>query len=179
MVKLGDEAAPRRQEQTVAPDGRRLAPAIEGVREISPPTHQDERGSLCEIYSDSWGFDAHPMVHAYLVTVRPGRVKGWAVHMNQTDRYFFCSGSTRLVLYDGRAESPTAGLVTQTVYSEINRTLVSVPPGVYHAVEGLGPGDSLLFNIPSAVYDYAAPDKLTLPLENDVIPFRFERATGH
>ena len=175
----GRPDAPVAQPQTVTADGASVAPVIDGVREAHPTTHEDERGSLCEIYSDNWGFDDLPMVHAYLVTVRPGRVKGWAVHDNQVDRYFFCSGSTRLVLYDGREGSPTHGMVTSKVYSEVKRTLVSVPPGVFHAVECVGLTDSLLFNIPSAPYNYEKPDKRTLPLDNDLIPFRFTRATGY
>lgn len=173
------ESSPQWQSPTVDAKGRSLAPVINGVREFSPTTHQDERGSLCEIYSDNWGFDDLPMVHSYLVTIRPGRVKGWAVHFNQVDRYFFCTGSTKLVLYDAREGSPTHGLVTEKVYSEINRTLVSVPIGVYHAVENVGATECLMFNIPSATYNYDEPDKKTLPLDNELIPYTFSDLRGY
>ena len=156
-----------------------MALVIHGVREYRPTTHEDDRGSLCELYSQSWNFDDIPMVHAYLVTVRPGRVKGWALHEDQVDRYFFACGSAKLVLYDARNGSPTYGLVTEKVYSESNRALVSVPPGIYHAVECVGSADALLFNIPSDPYNYEAPDKLTLPLENDVIPYSFAPRRGY
>ncbi|MGK0266332.1 MAG: dTDP-4-dehydrorhamnose 3,5-epimerase [Maricaulis sp.] len=156
--------------------GNSLAPVIEGVKEFRPVTHEDERGSLCEMYSRAWGFDALDLVHAYLVTVRPGRIKGWACHEHQTDRYFFANGATRLVLFDNRPGSPTYRLVTDRTYSPANRALVSVPPGVFHAVQCVSDSESLFFNIPSESYRHDSPDKLVLPLENDLIPFSFERS---
>jgi dTDP-4-dehydrorhamnose 3,5-epimerase len=164
---------------TVTRDGLSLKPAIAGVLVRQSVTHEDDRGSLCEVYGAQWGFDDLPLVHAYMVTVRPGRVKGWAVHDEQVDRYFFVSGSTKLVLYDGRAESPTHGLVTVSYFSETNRSLVLVPPGVYHAVEAIGATDSLLFNIPSRPYVHDDPDKHTLPLDNDLIPYSFAPSRGY
>lgn len=166
-------------EQTVEKDGKSVASTIDGVREFCPPTHEDDRGSLCELYSDSWGFDDIPMVHAYAVTVRPGRVKGWACHRTQIDRYFFFTGTVKLVLYDARKDSPTYQMISEKTYSDINRTLVSVPPGVFHAVEGLGQQDGLLFNIPSQCYNYETPDKITCPIDTPDIPYNFSKATGY
>ncbi|MCL6283607.1 dTDP-4-dehydrorhamnose 3,5-epimerase family protein [Ruegeria sp. 2012CJ41-6] len=167
------------QAQTVEKTGQSVAKVIDGVREFSPPTHEDERGSLCELYSDSWGFDDIPMVHAYAVTVRPNQVKGWACHQTQVDRYFFFSGAVKLVLYDARPESPTYKLVTEKTYSDINRALVSVPPGVFHAVECVGPQEGLLFNIPSHTYNYEKPDKIICPIDTPDIPYTFKNSTGH
>jgi dTDP-4-dehydrorhamnose 3,5-epimerase len=164
--------------QTVTPDGQSIAPRIAGVQIHHPPTHQDDRGTLCEIYNQAWAFDDIPLVHAYLVTVRPGKVKGWAVHGQQVDRYFFCSGSLKLVLYDGRDDSPTKGMINELYFSELNRGIVLVPPGIFHAVENVGITDGLLFNLPSEPYRYEAPDKKTLPLENDLVPYSFAPRRG-
>lgn len=82
----------RRAKQTVTAAGTRVAQIIDGVKIKQTVTHQDERGSLGEIYNQSWNFDDVPMVHAYFVTIRPGRVKGWAIHEHQIDRYFFAMG---------------------------------------------------------------------------------------
>ncbi len=171
--------AARPAPQSVDAEGRSLAPVIDGVTEFAPITHEDERGSLCEVYNRRWGFDDIPMVHAYVVTVRPGKVKGWACHRRQVDRYFFFSGTAKLVLFDARAASPTSGLVTQKVYSPIKRTLVSVPPGVFHAVQCIGQDEVVMFNLPSEPYDYETPDKVTLPLDSEEIPYRFTDATGY
>lgn len=164
---------------SVTADGASLKPRIDGVRIHHSVTHEDDRGTLCEIYGATWGFDDLPLVHAYLVTVRPGKVKGWAVHGGQVDRYFFVSGTSKLVLYDGREGSPTFGMVSEDVFSEASRALVLVPPGVFHAVENIGQTDNLLFNIPSRPYRHEDPDKHTLPLVNDLIPYSFDRPRGY
>lgn len=164
--------------QTVDDRGQLIREMISGVLIHYPATHQDERGTLCELYNRNWGFEAPADLHAYLVTVRPGKVKGWAVHEKQTDRYFFVQGTSRLVLYDSRTSSVTHGLVSELFFSETNRALVSVPPGVFHAVEAVGLIDSLLFNIPSHPYNNRNPDKYTLPLENSVIPYVFGDRKG-
>jgi dTDP-4-dehydrorhamnose 3,5-epimerase len=170
---------PLKAAATVTPDGASLKPRIDGVRIHRAVTHEDDRGTLCEIYGAAWGFDDLPLVHAYLVTVRPGMVKGWAIHEEQVDRYFFVSGCSKLVLYDGRPHSPTHRLVTEDCFSEASRALVLVPPGVFHAVENIGQADSLLFNIPSRPYRHEDPDKHTLPLANDLIPYSFDKPRGY
>lgn len=166
--------------QTVRPDGTSIKPLIDGVKVKQSVTQQDGRGTLCEVYQPSWGFDGLPIATCYVVTIRPGQVKGWAVHERQVDRYFFLSGSTKLVLFDGRPDSPTHGMINELFFSECNRSLVTTPPGVYHAVECVGLLDSVMINIPSEPYDYECPDKLTLPLINELIEYRFtERPKGY
>jgi dTDP-4-dehydrorhamnose 3,5-epimerase len=159
--------------QTVTPDGRSIHPSIAGIKVHQPPTQQDERGTLFEIFSPHWGFDSHPLVYAYAVTVRPGAVKGWALHEQHVDRYFFIAGTSKLVLYDSRPNSPTRGMVTVNFYSELNRSLVSVPPLVYHAVENVGTTESLFVSFPSEPYNHGNPDKYVLPPDSDLIPYKF------
>jgi dTDP-4-dehydrorhamnose 3,5-epimerase len=171
-------SVPVKATQTVTRDGRRIAPMIQDVRVHAQVTQQDERGTLTELYSPFWGFDDIPLVFMYAVTVHPGKVKGWAVHTEKVDRYFFYQGSLRLVLYDDRVDSPTRGMVNDLYFSETNRSLVLVPPGIYHAVQNVGTTDGLMLNMPSHPYRHENPDKHTLPLDNDLIPFRFENSLG-
>lgn len=162
--------------QTVTPNGVPVSPMVAGVRVHQQPTQQDERGTLFELYSPHWRLDDLPFVYAYGVTIRPGRVKGWALHERHADRYFFVSGSLKLVLYDPREDSPTRGLVSVQYFSEFNRSLVFIPPLVYHAIENVGDPDGFLVSMPSAPYDHANPDKYVLPPNNDLIPYRFQVA---
>lgn len=71
---------PSQSPQTVLPNGERVAPLIDGVKVHRPLTQQDERGTLCELYHPAWAFDDIPIPAIYIVTIRPGWVKGWAVH---------------------------------------------------------------------------------------------------
>ncbi len=170
---------PHKSPPTVTPSGERLVQIIDGVRIRQQVTQQDDRGTLTELYSPQWGFDEQPLVYLYTVTVRPGKAKGWAVHHDQIDRYFFFQGTCKLVLFDDRPESPTYRLVNEFYFSECNRSLVYVPPHIYHAVQNVGFNDVLMINLPSEPYHHEDPDKHTLPLNNDVIPYRFESSLGH
>jgi dTDP-4-dehydrorhamnose 3,5-epimerase len=170
---------PKKAGQTVTKSGERIATRIDGVKIHQQVTQQDERGTLTEIYSPFWGFDEIPLVFLYTVTIRPGMAKGWAVHHDQVDRYFFWAGSIKLVLYDDRPDSPTYRMINELYFSEFNRSLVLVPPRIYHAVQNVGTTDGLMINLPSEPYHHEDPDKYTLPLNNDLIPYKFERTIGH
>jgi hypothetical protein len=40
-------------------------------------------------------FWEEPIVYAYSFTVAPGRIKGWGMHRDQTDRYAALAGQLR------------------------------------------------------------------------------------
>lgn len=164
---------------TVTKAGKRLAPLINGVKIHQQVTQQDDRGTLTEIYSPFWNFDTIPLTYLYAVSVYPGKIKGWAIHYDQTDRYFFYAGSAKLVLYDNRSESSTQGMVNELYFNETNRSVISVPPNIYHAIQNVGKNEVLLVNFPSHVYQHNDPDKYTLPLDNDLIPYQFETKLGY
>jgi dTDP-4-dehydrorhamnose 3,5-epimerase len=52
---------------------------------------------------------------------------------------------------------------------------VSIPAGVWHAVQNVGHDEAAFINMPSQPYRHDDPDKYRLPLENDVIPYRLTR----
>ena len=64
------------------------------------------------------------------------------------------------------------------VVSELNRSLIIVPPGVIHAVQNVGNVDAVFINFPTEPYNHAQPDKHRLPLKNSLIPFDFDDAPG-
>ena len=166
-----ETAAPAKRSQSVTPEGKPIAALIDGVRVRRAITHPDERGSVCEIMSESW--DDKPLVHVYEIGIRPGVVKGWVKHDLQDDRLFIASGSIRVVLYDDRDESPTRGLVTQDSFDDRSRALLTIPAGVWHAVQNIGVSDAQLINCPTRAYDHEVPDKWDLPLDTESIPFSF------
>jgi dTDP-4-dehydrorhamnose 3,5-epimerase len=64
-------------------------------------------------------------------------------------------------------------MVNELYFSDFNRGLVSVPQGIYHAVENVGTDEGLIVSVPSVPYQHDDPDKWLLPLENDLIPYSF------
>ena len=169
---------PVKDKQTVMADGTPLAHLPDGMSIRDAVLHTDDRGSLCEMYDPRWGFSDEPLVFAYFCTIRPGVVKGWAMHERHEDRYFLMSGVIELVLYDAREDSPTHGLVSKVYLSDQRRQLVNIPSGVWHADHNVGTTDAVIVNFPTIQYDHDAPDKFRLPLDTDEIPYTFENARG-
>jgi dTDP-4-dehydrorhamnose 3,5-epimerase len=167
-------ARPEKDRQTVDAEWRLVEERIEGVVVKHLSTLTDHRGTVCEIYRSEWGIHPDPLVFVYQITIRPGQVKGWQKHLEQDDRLFTAFGTVQVVLYDDRSDSPTGGMVNELFFGEHNRVLFVIPAGVYHAVKNVDPTkDAVLINVPTRPYDYENPDKYRLPLENDLIPYRW------
>jgi dTDP-4-dehydrorhamnose 3,5-epimerase len=137
------------------------------------PTQLDERGSVCEIYSPAWGFTDEPVVWLYETRIRPGQIKGWVLHLEQDDRLFFSTGDIKAVLYDARPGSPTSGRLNVRCFGDMDRALLRIPAGVYHALQNVGDRDAVFLNLPTQPYRHEEPDKYRLPLDTPEIPYTF------
>lgn len=164
--------------QTVKSDGVSCRRLIEGVNIRDLTLHTDERGAVCEMFDPRWGWHADPLVFVYSFTIRPGWVKGWAMHQLHEDRYCLLQGEMKVVMYDAREDSPTFGEVQEIYLSEQRRQLINIPSGVWHADENIGNKDLLVVNFPTIQYNHAAPDKIRLPWDTDLIPYRFRNVKG-
>jgi dTDP-4-dehydrorhamnose 3,5-epimerase len=163
---------------TVTAEGERLGERIDGVVVRRAVTQTDERGTLCEIFNPAWAVHPAPLVYAYQFTVRPGKIKGWHSHRLHDDRIFISRGEVRVVLYDSRIDSPTHGMINEIFRSGVERDLMVIPAGVYHAHQNVGTEDALFISMPSRAYQHDDPDVYRLPVNNDVIPYRFEPSLG-
>lgn len=151
---------------------------IHGVTFKDLTTHVDDRGYVCELYDSRWTWHKDPLVFSYAFTIRPGMIKGWSVHKKHEDRYCILLGEIQVVLYDGREDSPTKGLVSVIYLTEYRRRLMNIPAGVWHANRNVGSKDVIVVNFPTMSYDHADPDKYRLPLDTDQIPYRFDNPRG-
>jgi dTDP-4-dehydrorhamnose 3,5-epimerase len=167
-----------KDKQTVTAEGKLVGPQIEGVVIRYAPPVEDRRGEIVEVYRGEWNVHPDALVYVYQVSVRPGAIKGWVVHEKQDDRIFISRGVFRWVLFDNRPGSPTYKLLNDFTFSERNRAILVIPHGVFHAVQNIGTSEAIFINMPTRPYDHADPDKYRLPLDNDVIPFRFDEAPG-
>jgi dTDP-4-dehydrorhamnose 3,5-epimerase len=151
-------------------DAPASGPSIDGVVLLRLSTHVDHRGSLTPIMGDP-GFWAEPVVHAYRITIEPGRIKGWGLHRQQTDRYFLAQGSVRVVVYDGRVGSPSHERFDQFYFDERTPSLLRIPPGVWHADQNVGEHEVAIVNFPTRAYDPEQPDKFRIDPHSGEIPF--------
>lgn len=173
------EQASHRDGMTVTPEGKSCAPLIEGVRMRDLVLHTDDRGTVCEMFDPRWNWHPDPLVFTYFYTIRPGLIKGWAMHKDHEDRYCLLQGEMKVVLYDARSESSTFGEIREIYLSEQRRQLLSIPTGVWHADQNIGTGNCLVVNFPTIPYDHASPDKYRLPLNTDLIPYQFNQVQGY
>jgi dTDP-4-dehydrorhamnose 3,5-epimerase len=162
---------------TVAADGRRRA-QLEGVVAAAGVVHADHRGTLMETINFDNPFWEEPVVYAYAFTVAPGRIKGWGMHRQQADRYVALAGRLRVVLYDGRADSPTFQSFAEFYFADEAPGFLRIPPGVWHADQNVGEAPCRLINFPTRPYDRDAPDKYRIDPASGEIPFDFTLRDG-
>jgi dTDP-4-dehydrorhamnose 3,5-epimerase len=152
-------------------------PRIDGVelRFIRPVSHED--GTLSEIARVDWEEISKPIVHVHVSTTLPGRIRAWGLHQNSTDRLFVVKGLVSIVVYDGRTDSRTFGLINEFKISERNPALLVIPSNLYHGWKVLGTDEAFVINMPTSMYDYDHPDALDLPYESadamKIIPYRW------
>jgi dTDP-4-dehydrorhamnose 3,5-epimerase len=166
-----------RDAPTVTASGQRMA-RIDGVEIARLAPHADHRGSLTEVLNEASPFWREPVVHSYLFTIRPGRIKGWGMHKRQADRYLGIRGQVRVVLFDGRVESATHGTYDQYYLGEELPSLLRIPPGVWHADQNVGPAEAAILNFPTVAYDPDEPDKYRIDPHSGEIPFDWDALDG-
>jgi dTDP-4-dehydrorhamnose 3,5-epimerase len=144
-------------------------------RATRPVPHED--GHVTEVARASWEFLGKPIVQVHITTTFAGRVRAWGLHPLGTDRLFVVSGLVKLVVFDGRKDSPTVGQLNEFVVSEKNPGLLIVPPNLYHGWKNIGTSEAIIINMPDRMYDYQHPDALDLPWDSEaagrIIPYRW------
>lgn len=165
------------KQSAVAESGKLRNSPIEGVefRATRPVAHAD--GHMTEVARASWDIIASPVVQVHMTTTLPGRVRGWELHRETSDRLFVVSGLVRIVVFDGRQQSPTFGKINEFLLSEKNPGLLLVAPFLYHGWKNIGTSEAVIINMPDRMYNYEAPDSLILPWESEaareLIPHRW------
>ena len=130
----------------------------------------DERGWLMEtLRADDPFFKGFGQ--AYLTCVYPGVVKGWHWHKLQTDHFVCVAGMAKVVLYDRRDGSATAGEVNEFFMGSRNNILLVIPAGVLHGMKGIGVEPAVILNLPTHTYNYAEPDEHRVDPHANEIPY--------
>ena len=137
----------------------------------------DELGRLMEILrNDDPIF--RKFGQAYLTTAYPGVVKAWHYHKKQTDHFCVVRGMAKVVLYDGRKDSPTYRMINEFFIGELNPSLEVIPNLVMHGYKAIGTEEVYLINMPTELYNYKEPDELRLPADTKKIPYDWTRKDG-
>ena len=157
--------------QVVTSEWQALHRPIEGVvmREVLhvPRDH----GVITEMYRPEWDPTGMPVVHIYQSRLFPGAIGAWSCHMKSIDRLFVNQGHVKLVLYDGREDSSTAGAMMELHVGDARPTFLVLPVGIWHGLQNVGHTEALMLNFPTRAYDYEDPDHWRLPYDTEQIPY--------
>lgn len=145
---------------------------IDGVQVREVLNVPKSNGYLTEMYRLDWNLG--PLVdQIFQVVLLPGSVSAWHAHAATVDRLFAAFGLIRIMLYDGREDSPTSGHVNEFRFGTIRPATVLIPPRVWHGVMNIGDAPALLLNFPDRAYQYDDPDHWRIPADSPDIPVRF------
>jgi len=126
--------------------------SISGVEILPLKRIPDERGEIFHMMrSDSSHFNRFGEI--YFSSVFPGVIKGWHLHEKMELNYAVPVGRIKLVLYDGRENSPTKGNLQEIFLGESNYSLVKVPPLVWNGFKGIGTKTALVANCATLAHD--------------------------
>ena len=125
---------------------------IEGVHIRPLKQIPDERGKVMHMLrcDDPW-FEKFGEI--YFSAVYPGVIKGWHLHRRMTLNYAVVAGMIKLVLYDDREGSPTRREVVELFTGEDNYALITIPPGIWNGVKGIGVKPAIVANCASEPHD--------------------------
>jgi dTDP-4-dehydrorhamnose 3,5-epimerase len=107
----------------------------------------------------------------YFSLVNPGAIKAWRRHRRVASFLAVPMGEVRLVLFDDRPGSATAGRVAELQLGRDNYSLVTVPPGVWSGCQALGTSPGLLANCATEPHDPAESE--TRPPSDPGIPYQW------
>jgi dTDP-4-dehydrorhamnose 3,5-epimerase len=171
-------ASAKKDAQQITNEWQKLQQTIEGVavREVLhvPRSH----GIITEIYRPEWDPTERPVVQVYQSRLFPGAIGAWSCHAKSIDRLFVNSGLLKVVLFDGREDSPTSGMINEVYAGDARPTFLVIPIGVWHGLQNIGATDALVLNFPTSAYDYEDPDHYRLPLDAPEIPYTWTGAAA-
>jgi dTDP-4-dehydrorhamnose 3,5-epimerase len=106
---------------------------IDGVLLIPLVVHEDDRGSVTEVYRREWIAGMREGVQANLSVSKHGVLRGLHFHRKQADYWCVLTGTAFVGLYDLRVGSPTEGKKAEIrIDANAHRHSLYIPKGVAH-----------------------------------------------
>ena len=136
----------KKDKQVISEDWHLLKETIQGVH-IKEVLHVPrDHGVITEVFRPEWDPTSMPVVQVYQSRLFPGAIGAWSCHTRTVDRLFVTQGHLKAVLYDGREESPTYGMINELLLGDARPAFVvpllgSRPPplNTWHALAPVFP----------------------------------------
>ena len=135
---------------------------IDGVKVKAQRLIPDTRGFLMELMRPDWD-EFIQWGQVYATMCYPGIIKGFHHHYLQIDSFNCVSGMSRVVLFDGRPDSPTNGIINEFIIGPMNPKMVQIPNLVWHGFSAVGNDAAIIINCPTRMYNYKEPDEFRCP----------------
>jgi len=140
--------------------------AIDGVRVIPLRRIPDERGTIYHMLrADDPHFEQFGEI--YFTSVYPGVVKGWHKHQEMTLNYACVFGRVKLVVYDDRPDSATAGTILEVFLGPDDYSLVTIGPGIWSGFKGMSEPFAIIANCCTHPHDPSRTTRVD-PFDNDI-----------
>ena len=126
---------------------------IDGIIVTPLKQIEDNRGAVFHILrNDSKQFSGFG--EAYVSKINSGIIKAWKFHKEMTQNFSVPKGGLKLVVYDGRTESPTFGLLNEFFLDPNNNyKLITLPPQIWYGFQCISNEHCLLVNIANLVHN--------------------------
>lgn len=139
---------------------------IDGVRVTPLRRIPDERGTIYHMLrADDPHFEQFGEI--YFTSIYPGVVKGWHRHREITLNYACVFGRVKLVVYDDRPASATAGGLLEVFLGPDDYSLVSIGPGIWSGFKGMSEPFAIIANCCTHPHDPSRTTRID-PFDNDI-----------
>jgi dTDP-4-dehydrorhamnose 3,5-epimerase len=140
--------------------------AIDGVRVTPLRRIPDERGTIYHMLrADDPHFEQFGEI--YFTSIYPGVVKGWHRHREMTLNYACVFGRVKLVVYDDRPASATAGELLEVFLGPDDYSLVSIAPEIWSGFKGMSEPLAIIANCCTHPHDPSRTTRVD-PFDNDI-----------
>ena len=144
---------------SVRSDGSRATPlAIAGVEVREIGAILTRSGWIMEAFRTDWSGHGIGVQQVNYVELAPGGMTDWHRHGRQTDRLIALGGQIKLLLMDGRPASATVGQSEVIRFGALRPLIVTVPPGVWHALKNESGAPAGYLGVFDVAYAHDAPD---------------------
>lgn len=152
-----------------------MASNIDGVVIKQIARHHDDRGYFAELMKESEpGF--HKIAQTSYAITKPGVIKAFHYH-DYWETWVVIEGEAQVVMFDGRDDSSTKGMMQVLLAGETHPIVLSIPPMVQHGYRAIGTEDVGMLYHAEEAYDPAKKDQIMItPFDSKDIGFDWNKA---
>lgn len=84
----------------------------------------------------------------------------------------------KIVLYDGREDSPTHGKINEFFMGDHNQSVLKIPARVVHGFKCISKTEAMVLNLTTQPYNHEKPDEYRIDPHDNHIKYDWSRKDG-